>query len=326
MRTFAGVAAALTLASGVAVSAAVLTHTGQERQAWVSTGGDRATAIAEGSRVMRDGADDQKVGDDVRRLAVLAGRGAQLGVSVRDLEPEQAKTQSGALVEDVRAGSAAEKAGIRKGDVITEFDGERVRGVRHLTRLVTETPDGRTVKAAVQRDGTRVDLSVTPDSGAMALGRGDFEILVPPMRFEGRPGEFERDFRWNMEKALPRMPGGGAWTFRGLEKGRLGVSIQTLDGQLAEYFGTSKGVLVNSVEAGSPAAKAGLKAGDVVTAVNGKPIANASELADAVKAAEEGATLSIDYTRDRKAQSTRATLEKAEPVELPRKRQSARPI
>lgn len=325
MRMFAGVAAALSLASGVAVSAAVLTHGGQEPKVWVSKDGDRATVITEGPRVILEDGDDQAMGEDVRRLAVMAGRGAQLGVSVRDLDAEQAKTQSGVVVEDVRTGSAAEKAGIRKGDVITEFDGERVRGVRHLTRLVTETPDGRSVKAAVQRDGNRVDLSVTPDGGMMAGGARDFEMLVPPMRFEGRPGEFDRDFRWNMEKALPRMPG-GAWMFKGSEKGRLGVSIQTLDGQLGEYFGTAKGVLVSSVEAGSPAAKAGLQAGDVVTAIDGKPVADASDLIDAVQAAEDGATLSIDYTRDRKAQSARATLEKKEPVELPRKRQSARPI
>lgn len=324
MRMFAGVAAALTLASGVAVSAAVLAHGGQEPKVWVSKDGDRATVITDGSRVILDDGDDQKRGGDVRRLAVMAGRGAQLGVSVRDLDAGQAKTLSGAVVEDVRAGSAAEKAGIRKGDVITEFDGERVRGVRHLTRLVTETPDGRSVKAVVQRDGTRVDLSVTPESGAMAFGKGDFEMLVPPMRFE--PGELERDFRWNMEKGLPPMRGGGGWVFKGLEKGRLGVSIQTLEGQLAEYFGTSKGVLVNSVEAGSPAAKAGLKAGDVVTAIDGKPVADASDLIDAVQKAEDGATLSIDYTRDKKAQSARATLEKKEAVELPRKRQSVRPI
>jgi membrane-associated protease RseP (regulator of RpoE activity) len=322
MRMFTGVASTLILASGVAVSAAVLTHGAQEPKVWVSKDGDRATVITEGPRVIVD--DDDQPGDQVRRLAVLAGRGPQLGVSVRDLDAEQAKTQTGVVVDDVRTGSAAEKAGIRKGDVITEFDGERVRGVRHLTRLVTETPDGRTVKAAVQRDGRRVDLSVTPDSGTMALGKREFELLGPPMRFEGRPGEFGPDFKWDMGR-IPGVPG-GAWTFKGMEKGRLGVSIQTLDGQLAEYFGTSKGVLVNSVEAGSPAAKAGLKAGDVVTAVNGTPVADAEDLIEAVRAVEDGATLSIDYTRDKKALSTKATLEKKEPAELPRKRPSTRPI
>ena len=137
----------------------------------------------------------------------LPDAGAQLGVSVRELDAEQAKSQSGAVVDEVRAGSAAEKAGIKKGDVITEFDGERVRGVRHLTRLVTETPDGRTVKAAVVREGKRVDLSVTPDSGSLASADRNFEVFVPPMRFEKMP---HGDMTWS----LPRMPD-GAWAFKG---------------------------------------------------------------------------------------------------------------
>ena len=105
---------------------------------------------------------------------------------------------------------------------------------------------------------------------------------------------------------------GELWGFKS-EKGRLGLKVQELDGQLGEYFGTSKGVLVNSVEADSPAARAGLKAGDVVTAVNGKAVAEPSELIEAVQAVEDGATLAIDYTRDKKAQSTKATLDKDEP-------------
>jgi len=69
-------------------------------------------------------------------------------------------------------------------------------------------------------------------------------------------------------------------------------------------------------------ARAGLKAGDVVTAVNGKAVEEPSELIEAVQAVEDGATLAIDYTRDKKAQSTKATLDKVEPSEQPRKRVS----
>lgn len=328
MRMFVGVAAALTLAGGVAVAAASLAQKAQEPGVWVSKDGARTAIVGGdlGQGVVAIGGDDDELGEQMRKLAVLAGRGAQLGVSVRDLDAEQAKTQGGAVVEEVRVGSAADKSGIKKGDLITEFDGERVRGVRHLTRLVTETPDGRTVKAAVVRDGKRLDLSVTPDAGSLASADSNVEMLVPPMRFEKRqPGE--GDMTW----AIPRMPE-GAWTFKGghpgelfgfkSEKGRLGVRIQELEGQLAEYFGTSTGVLVNSVDADSPAARAGLKAGDVVTAVNGKAVAEPSELIDAVRAVDDGATLTIDYTRDKKAQSTKATLPAKEPVELPRKRQS----
>ena len=328
MRMFVGIATSLTLASGVAIAAVSLSQAAQQPGVRVSKDGAR-TAIV-GQHVIDLNDDDDQPGDDVRRLAVLAGRGAQLGVSVRDLDPDQAKGQSGALVEDVRAGSAASKSGIKKGDVITEFDGERVRGVRHLTRLVTETPDGRTVNAAVIREGKRVVLSVTPDQASLAGADRNFELLVPPMRFEKMPHD-----DGDLAPALPRFPE-GAWTFKGggygegwafaNEKGRLGVKVQLMGDQLAEYFGTSHGVLVSSVDADSPAAKAGLKAGDVVTKIDGKYVTGPSDLIEAVQAAEHGATLALDYTRDKKAQSTKATLPAKEPAELPRKRQSARPI
>ena len=328
MRMFVGVAATLTLASGVAVAAASLAQNAQPPGVWVSKDGDRAAIVGgdiAGDVVALDD-DDQLFGDKIRELAVLAGRGSQLGVSVRDLDADQAKAQTGAVVEDVRAGSAAEKAGIRKGDVITVFDGEKVRGVRHLTRLVTETPEGRTVTASVLREGKRVEVAVTPDSGSMASADRKFEVLVPPMRFEKRRGG-DDDMTWSM----PRLPE-GAWTFKGdrpgdmwgfkTGKGRLGVRVQELDGQLAEYFGTSRGVLVNSVDADSPAARAGIKAGDVVTAVNGKAVAEPSDLIEAVASVDDGATLTLEITRDKKAQSVKATLDKKTSEAQPRKRVS----
>jgi len=323
MRMFMGIAAALALASGAAVAAASLGQDPGKPQVWVSK--DGSTAVLSGDSVVA-GLDDDLMAlePEMRRLAVLAGRGSQLGVSVRDLDAGQVTAQNGAVVEDVRDGSAASKAGIQKGDVITEFDGERVRGVRHLTRLVSETPEGRTVKAAVVRDGKRMDLSVTPDSGSLASFERSFDVMVPPMRFEGP--RVEGGPHW-----APGIPEGG-WSFKGRpgdmwafrsEKGRLGLRIQSLDGQLGEYFGTSKGVLVNAVDADSPAARAGLKAGDVVTAINGTTVAEPSELIDAVREAEDGATLSIDYTRDKKALSTKAILPKEEPKDTkPRQRVS----
>lgn len=313
MRPFPIVAAALVLAGGAVVGGA--TMTGAPEQA---------------ATVKKDSGEERK-GDGVRRLAVLGGRGSQLGISVKDFDPS-AQGKSGAIVEEVREGSAAEKAGIREGDVIAEFDGERVRGVRHLARLVSETPEGRSVTAVIERDGKRLDVTVTPESGAMAFGGRDFELVVPHGRFEHLPG-IEQELRRELERSLP---GEGAWSFRGRpgealsfrmrERGRLGVSIQPLEGQLAQYFGTSKGVLVNSVAKDSPAAKAGLKAGDVVTAVNGTAVGEPSELIDAVRDAGDGATLSIDIVRDRKPQSLKAELDKREAAETPRRRQLVRPI
>ena len=110
------------------------------------------------------------------RADVFTLGGARIGISVRDLEGADLKNapSSGVLVDAVDEGSPAEKAGLRKGDVIVEFDGERVRSVRQFTRLVGETPAGRTVTAAVQRDGQRVSVNVTPrESDGFRVFDGD---------------------------------------------------------------------------------------------------------------------------------------------------------
>jgi membrane-associated protease RseP (regulator of RpoE activity) len=170
MRTFPAIAAALLLASGAVVAATMTDDPGQAAKSSpkvrveVSPDGDRVEAIV-------NGVVDDEQGERVRRLAVLGGRGGHLGVSVKDVDPS-VQGRSGAIVEEVREGSAAEKAGIRAGDVIAEFDGERVRGVRHLTRLVSETPEGRSVKAVVERDGKRVELTVTPESSRRCASSG----------------------------------------------------------------------------------------------------------------------------------------------------------
>lgn len=100
---------------------------------------------------------------------VLVGPGASIGVRVRELtadDQQKAKLDSpaGVVVESVMTGTPAEKAGIMSGDVIVEFDGERVRSVRGFGRLVSETPPQRTVKAVIVRDGARRTVDVTPES------------------------------------------------------------------------------------------------------------------------------------------------------------------
>ena len=93
-----------------------------------------------------------------------------------------------------------------------------------------------------------------------------------------------------------------------LGRGRLGVSIQDLTPELAEYFAVKDGVLVSSVEKDSPAAKAGIKAGDVITSVDGEAVTGSSALVAQLRG-KEGA-VSIGVSRDRKALTLNATLEK----------------
>jgi serine protease Do len=220
-------------------------------------------------------------------VLVLDGRGAQLGIRVSDPSTRQSpradsdSLRAGVLVDEVNADSPAEKAGIKVGDIIVEFDGERVRSARQFTRLVQETPDGRTVKVAVLRNGQKQTVDATPEAGRAAW---DFSFDGDQIRreLERSLRELPRDFDFRFDDRGPRrfeyrrpqsvMPFTGS-------RGRLGVSVQSLTPDLEEYFGaTSGGVLVSSVAPDSAAAKAGMKAGDVITSINGDRVGATGDL------------------------------------------------
>ena len=93
-----------------------------------------------------------------------------MGVTIQPLTEELARSfglgkARGALINDILAGSPAEKAGIRQGDVITAFNGTEVKDPAHLQRLVAEAGVGKPVKVTVFRDGKAVELSMTLSSG-----------------------------------------------------------------------------------------------------------------------------------------------------------------
>ena len=189
-------------------------------------------------------------------------------------------------------------------------DGERVRSARQFTRLVQETPDGRTVKIAVLRNGQKQTVDATPEEGRNAW---NFQIDGDQIRREIERGlrDLPRepfDFRYDdrgprrFEYRLPErvMPFMGS-------RGRLGVSVQSLTPELEEYFGAKNGgVLVSSVAQDSAAAKAGIKAGDVITSINGDPVSDTGDLMREL----DGATgeLTIVVLRDRKELTLKATL------------------
>jgi serine protease Do len=247
-------------------------------------------------------------------LMVLDGRGSQLGVVVDDLGAaelgDQKNVSSGVRIEDVDEGSAAEKAGVREGDLVVEYDGERVRSARQFARLVQETPEGRPVSMVIVRAGQRQTLTVTPEGGSTAwrfdldgrrLGR-DIERSLRDLphlrefRFDGPAFDFDA--------VIPRLSS---------PRGRLGVRLDDLTPQLAEYFGAKDGgVLVTSVTEGSPAAKAGLKAGDVITSVNGDRVRDYDTLASELRGIEN-ADVTLGIVRDRKESTVKATLEDSSP-------------
>ena len=242
MRTWTIVAAGLLAASLGVVAAVVPTAAGQSAQGDVKP--PTATEKKE---------DDEPRREVRRHVEVLGGQDVRIGIGIRDLEDDQARTSTGAVVTGVREDSPAEKAGIKEGDVIVEFDGEKVRSARQLSRLVAETVPGRQVQAVVQRDGRRVDLQVTPEAGMAWLGGPG---IHRQFEFGGAPGfKFEGPVIGDLlEKELGDHEGDLDTLVVRPGRARLGVGIQPLTPQLAEYFGTKDGVLVTTVEPDTPAA------------------------------------------------------------------------
>jgi serine protease Do len=242
--------------------------------------------------------------EPLRKVVQLVGGAGQIGVSVRDVDNDDTKQpRSGVVVEEVRSGSAAEKAGVKDGDQIVEFDGERVRSVRQFTRLVQDTPIGRSVPVVVLRGGQRTTLNVAPTRGTGWRFDEDFGLISPPEPPEPPepprpPAAPEAPRPPKAVTPFPALPGFG-FSYRS-GGGRLGASVEDLSDELTEYFGVKHGVLVRSVTDGSPAAKAGLKAGDVITSVNGTTVEEPSDVSRTLDRLEDQAEFTIDVMRDKK--------------------------
>lgn len=242
----------------------------------------------------------------LRRLepqrVVIDGLGGSIGVSVRDVTAEEAQKAKltpalGAYVTRVESGSPAEKAGIAAGDVIVEFDGERVRSARQLSRLVRESADARSVRVAIVRDGGRRTVDLTPSD--------DRSFTVPDLsRLDEKIRGMARNFEFRYDG-----PGGrGFGGFYAGPRGRLGVQLMPITDQLAVTFGVNGGVMVTSVDADSPAGRAGVKAGDIITSVNSRMVADVSDVLDEVRRAEDGGSLALTVTRERKELKLTATM------------------
>jgi serine protease Do len=222
----------------------------------------------------------------------LEGPGSSIGVTVRD----QTGDASGVVIDSVREGTPATRAGLQKGDVVVEFDGERTRSAQQFTRLVRETAPGRSVKMTVVRDGSRRTLDITPEARDSATLQQFPQITADVFR------RLPRDFDFRLDPQ-----GGWGEGFWGTPR-RMGVSIVPLSDQLATYFGVKEGVLVSEVSSGTPAATAGIQAGDVITAVNGRSVMSSADLVREVREAEPGSIIDVRLTRNHKEMTIKVTL------------------
>lgn len=233
----------------------------------------------------------------VERRVLLHQGGAFLGVGLAEVEGGG----RGAAVRSVEEGSPAAKAGLKEGDVIVRFDGEAVRSSAHLRRLIGETPAGRLVGIEVTRGGATQKLDVTLGSRRGArFGSG-----LPELEFTPEPPDapeppeapeppLHGEFLWKSgdDVLTHLLPGWGG-------PPRLGVEYIEMGEQLAAAYElrAKNGVLVVSVDEAGPAAKAGMKAGDVILKFDGKAVEDGGDLRDAVAAAGGGKPVTVAVQR-----------------------------
>jgi serine protease Do len=259
------------------------------------------TARAQESQVVQEPEALPEVMDEMNVLVRDEGS-SWLGVETQEVSSDKAKelklpAERGVLIGKIVPDSPAAKAGLKENDVVTEINGQHIEGTAQFRRIIHEIPAGRTAQITVWREGRSQTLSVT--LGKAEQGRRAFRMVAPtPGTFAFRMPDLP-EVREIPE--IPSMEWNGAMILGGHP--RLGIDAEDLNGQLGTFFGApdGEGILVREVNAGSPAEKAGLKAGDVITSLNGERIRSVGDLREKLSAKrdEKGTSVKLGVLRNR---------------------------
>ena len=256
-------------------------------------------------------------------LSVFLDGGGYLGVNTEEITKENMgryglREPRGVVITSVAKDSPAEKAGLRKDDVILRVDDDNVTSTRKLSRLISEIAPDHRVRLTISRSGAEQEVAVTIGS------RGDSQTIKQLFKGENG-GAFKVDPKiWKWEGS----PGFDGSVFAFANSRRIGVSTMQLTKQLADYFGIAdgQGVLVTSVTEDGPAAKAGLRAGDVITAIDGEKVEAAGDISRAINNKKDG-DVTLTIIRNKIQQTIRVTpKENAAPYVTPGGTQMGRQI
>jgi len=212
---------------------------------------------------------------------------AWMGIYTQTIEPDLKEafdldSDYGVIVKMVVADSPADEAGLRQGDIILMVDNEKLDDADDLVYYVRKHQPGDKVAVTVSRKGTEKVYEVE-------LGKHDMYEKAENLYFKGlnmAPHSLSKSFKFHSSQY--------ADTY-------IGVSLQSLNTQLGEYFGVEegKGALITDVADDSPAKKAGIKAGDVVISIDGEAVVDPSDVSDAVGDKEEGETIRLTVLREK---------------------------
>jgi serine protease Do len=218
----------------------------------------------------------------------VAPQDAWLGVYTQTLTPELREglnyNGTGALVSRVVEDGPAAKAGVQKGDVIVGVNTTTIESSSDLTDAIGKLKVGQAISVRIVRDGTRRSLNAKLAERPADDLEGSDAPEAPGTRHYHYDGDGDYEFNFN-----DMMPG----MFSG--RGRLGVRVQDLNTDLGSYFGITdgKGVLITEVLKDTPAEKAGLKAGDVITKVGDKKVEDSDDLVSALRDADTKVMLTV---------------------------------
>jgi serine protease Do len=219
------------------------------------------------------------------------GSRSYLGVDIQDVNADRVsalklREERGVEVTMVDQDAPAGKAGVKEHDVILDFNGTRVESEEQLRRLIRETPPGRSVTLGVSRDGNPMKINV------QLADRGKTETEAMP-----------KVFALPRVQAIPNIEVPG-YTFQvRTYSSTLGIQTESLGQQLAGYFGVKQGVLVSSVEKGSAAERAGLKAGDVIVRADNEKLTDRADLSRILRNHREGGKITLGIVREKHEQT-----------------------
>lgn len=259
-----------------------------------------------------------KASAEARTFAFAFGGGSYLGIETDEVTRENMgkynlREVRGVAIEKVLDNSPASAAGLQAGDVIVKFEGEEVTSVRKLMRLLSEVAPDHEAKLKIVRNGDERDVTVTVGKrpghewkeGAFAtVPMGKFQMPEMP-KMPAMPA-MPKMPEWKFDGTAPR-----AFTYIGSHRS-IGVGLVSMTKQLGEHMGVpdGKGMLITEVRENSPAAKAGLKAGDIIVEVNGKEISPENHLIRVLHEKKEG-DVTLTVVRDRNRQNFTVTPEPA---------------
>ena len=217
-----------------------------------------------------------------------------LGIDIRDVTSDRVnalklKEERGVEIMMVDQDAPAGKAGLREHDVILDFNGTAVESEEQLRRLIREMPPGRTVTLGISRDGQPIKVSAQLADHSKMAAQNYPHMPLPP----GHMPAFPRN-----SIDIPNIQ---VQTYSSI----LGMQTEGLTRQLGEFFGVKdgEGILIRSVEKGSAADKAGLKAGDVMVRADNEKLTDRSDLLHAVRKHPEAGKMSLVVVRDKREQT-----------------------